>query len=114
MFLQSDKQTQRERLEALEKERVELAERRKLENEQVREWMKLSQLDGSDDEKETRKTKKASRPRVKTEPDSADERESKKRRRGKLKRSANASEDDNALFSENEETETKPAAKKVR
>lgn len=93
---------------------MQLAERRKLENEQVREWMKSSQLDVSDDEKETRRTKKASRPRAKVEADSSDERESKKKKRGgKLKRSANASEDDGALFSGEEEVESKPAVKKV-
>ena len=79
--------------------------------EEAQKW--TLELKDSDDEKEQRR-KKTARPRVKTDPDSSDEREAKKKRRvGKLKRSANASEDDGALFSGEEDGESKPVTKKV-
>ncbi|KAI0084919.1 RNA polymerase II-associated protein [Irpex rosettiformis] len=106
---------ERERLEVLRKEAEVLAEKRKVAREQAYEWTKSSQLDvrDSDDEKEQRKARKAARVRVRPEPTgSGDEQEQRKKKRGKLRRNENAPEDEGALFSGDEDGDSKPAAKK--
>jgi RNA polymerase-associated protein CTR9 len=100
----------------LRKQAEELAEKRKIAREQAYEWTKSSQLDAkdSDDEKEQRKAKKASRPRVRADPiGSGDEQEQKKKKRGKLRKNESAGDDDGLLFS-GDEDESRPATKKVR
>ncbi|KAI0688182.1 RNA polymerase II-associated protein [Cytidiella melzeri] len=104
-----------ERKEVLRREAEELAEKRKIAREQAYEWTKSSQLDvkDSDDEKEQRRSKKASRARAKPDQTgSGDEQEQKRKKRGKLRKSENVAEDDAALFSGDEDADGKPAAKK--
>lgn len=101
----------------LRKEAELLAEKRKIAREQAYEWTKSSQLDvrDSDDEKEQRKARKAARTRVRPEATgSGDEQEQRKKKRGKLRKNENMPEDEGALFSGDEDGDSKPAAKKVR
>lgn len=96
-------------MEQLRIEAEKLAEERRLAREQAMEWTREARIE-SDEERE-RKPKKAKKP--KTENVSGDEGEPKKKRRGKLKKAvSDQEEEDQPMFSEEDEVE-KPA-KKVR
>ncbi|KIP06107.1 hypothetical protein PHLGIDRAFT_107356 [Phlebiopsis gigantea 11061_1 CR5-6] len=102
---------ERERQEKLRHQAEELAEQRRLAREEAQKW--TLELKDSDDEKEPKKTKKS---RARTRPDpglSGDEGEPRKKRRpGKLRKDGDGGEDDGALFSGDEDGESKPAARK--
>lgn len=102
---------QRERQEQLQRDSEALAERRRIAREEAQKW--TADYKDSDDEKEGKKKK----PRARARPDTAvsgDEGEPKKKRRGgKLKKANDGGDDAEALFSGDEDGDTKPAAKKV-
>ncbi|TFK44271.1 RNA polymerase II-associated protein [Crucibulum laeve] len=111
------RQEERERQEALERVRIEkqrleaekITEDRRIAREQAVEWTREVRME-SDEEKE-RKPKKTRKP--KAEGVSGDEAEPKKKRRGKLKKTASEQGDeDQAVFSEDEDME-KPAKKRT-
>jgi len=94
-------------METLRLEAEKLAEERRLAREQAMEWTREVKME-SDEERE-RKTKKARKP--KNEVGSGDEAEPKKKRRGKLKKAVSEQGDEEqAVFSEEEEVE-KPTKK---
>ena len=95
------------RVEELRIEAEKLAEERRLAREQAMEWTREVRME-SDEERE-RKAKKVKKP--KADVVSGDEAEPKKKRRGKIKKVASEQGDeDQAMFSEEEEVE-KPAKK---
>ncbi|KAF8198079.1 RNA polymerase II-associated protein [Pholiota molesta] len=111
------RQEEKERQEALERARLEqlrieaekLAEERRLAREQAMEWTREARIE-SDEERE-RKPKKVKKP--KAENVSGDEGEPKKKRRGKLKKAvSDQEEEDQPMFSEEDEVE-KPAKKRA-
>ncbi|KAJ7140486.1 RNA polymerase II-associated protein [Mycena crocata] len=93
---------ERERMETLRKEAEALAEARKLAREQAKEWTREAKLE-SDEEKE-RKPKKARKQKAEG---SGDEAEPKKKRRGKLKRGGDQEDggEEPAVFSDDEDVE---------
>ncbi|PCH35997.1 RNA polymerase II-associated protein [Wolfiporia cocos MD-104 SS10] len=113
---QQDKQQQealeRERAEELRKAAEELAEERRKAREQALEWTRDIKLE-SDEERERKATKKASR-KIKTESGSGEEGEVKRKRRGKLRKTNSAADgDDGALFSGDEDGD-KPVRKRTK
>ncbi|KAH7920613.1 TPR-like protein [Leucogyrophana mollusca] len=111
------RQEEKERLQALEHERMEelrkqaekLAEERRIAREQALEWTREVQME-SDEERE-RKSKRAPK-KVKVEGESGDEgAEPKKKRRGKLKKANDQADENGQLFSD-EEADSKPAKKR--
>ncbi|CAL1706150.1 unnamed protein product [Somion occarium] len=115
------RQAEKEKQEALERERMEeirrreeaLKEQRRIQREQAQEWTREFQAE-SDEERE-RKAKKGTR-RPRAEPTgSGDEAngEPKKKRRGKLKKGAENDEEE-ALFSGEEEAADKPSRKRQK
>ena len=104
---------QRERLEKLRQQAEELAEQRKKAREEALKWTLESK--DSDDEKEQQK--KSKKPRGRPRPEvgigggSDIEAEPRKKRRGKLRRDGEGADDDGALFSGDEDGESKPARK---
>ncbi|KAF9527372.1 RNA polymerase II-associated protein [Crepidotus variabilis] len=106
---------EKERNEAVERQRAEearaqaeqLAEERRVAREQALEWTREVKMD-SDDEKERRPKKQK---KQKTDAPSGDEGEPKKKRRGKLKKASSDVDEDQAMFSEEEDAE-KPAKKR--
>jgi hypothetical protein len=109
VWIRSHVPLQRARLEQLRIEAEKLAEERRLAREQAMEWTREARIE-SDEERE-RKPKKVKKP--KAENVSGDEGEPKKKRRGKLKKAvSDQEEEDQPMFSEEDEVE-KPA-KKVR
>ncbi|OJA11248.1 hypothetical protein AZE42_09541 [Rhizopogon vesiculosus] len=114
------RQSEKERQEALEREKVEelrrqagkLAEERRKAREQALEWTRDAQME-SDEERE-RKSKRAAK-KVKVEGESGDEgAEAKKKKRGggKLKKAIDQDGDNEQLFSD-EDVDSKPAKKRV-
>lgn len=110
------RQEEKDRLEGLERARMEtlrveaekLAEERRLAREQAMEWTREVKME-SDEERE-RKTKKVRKP--KNDVGSGDEAEPKKKRRGKLKKAVSEQGDEEqAVFSDEEEVE-KPTKKR--
>ncbi|KAF8895729.1 RNA polymerase II-associated protein [Gymnopilus junonius] len=102
---------ERARLETLRLEAEKLAEERRLAREQALEWTREVKMD-SDEERE-RKPKKTKKP--KSEAPSGDEAETKerKKRRGKLKKAgSDQGDEEQGMFSEEEEVE-KPAKKRI-
>jgi RNA polymerase-associated protein CTR9 len=106
----------KERLETIEREKEEqarieaekLAEDRRLAREQALEWTREVRMDSDDEqEKRPKRAKKA-----KADVTSGDEGEPKKKKRGKIKKSGNEQgEEDQAMFSEEDDAE-KPTKKR--
>ncbi|KAK1229557.1 protein required for normal CLN1 and CLN2 G1 cyclin expression [Marasmius sp. AFHP31] len=119
------RQEDRDRLEAAERERMEvlrqeaekLAEQRRHDREQALEWTREVKMD-SDDEKE-KKPKKTRRPKPESAAVSGDESEPpKKKRRGKLRKAGGElpkeeEEEEEAIFSDDEDAE-KPTKKRPK
>ncbi|KAJ8515561.1 hypothetical protein ONZ45_g7046 [Pleurotus djamor] len=92
---------ERAKLEELRREAEKLAEERRIARETAQEWSRDIRME-SDEEKE-RKAKKVRK--AKPEPGSGDEGEPKKKRRGKLRKAADAEEEQAAVFSDEDDTD---------
>jgi RNA polymerase-associated protein CTR9 len=99
--------SQREKEEQARIEAEKLAEDRRLAREQALEWTREVRMDSDDEqEKRPKRAKKA-----KADVTSGDEGEPKKKKRGKIKKSGNEQgEEDQAMFSEEDDAE-KPTKK---
>lgn len=100
-------------MKALQAEAEKLAEERRVAREQAMEWTREVRME-SDEERE-RKAKKVRKP--KADVGSGDDVEPKKKRRGKLKKAvSDHGEEEQAVFSEEEDTEkpTKKVSSSIR
>ena len=93
-------------MEELRREAEKLAEERRIAREQAMEWTREVNME-SDEERERRQKKPK---KVKHEAPSGDESEPKKKRRGKLRRAGSDQDEEQPVFSDEEELE-KPAKK---